>query len=363
MELSLATANTNMTNKVNFNNMLLSQFIDYLDNVQKITAKNYIVCLNPFFKYLQDNNITNPQKEDIKAYKRYLITYINPKTNKPITQSTKQQYLRAVKQFIEWLYSEGYYENIASSIRNFKLKRDINNKSSKDAFTESDIQVILNSIDRTTAVGKRDYAIILLAVTGGLRINELSNIDIQDLELINGKCKLKILGKGHTDKDNYIKVIPAVYEVIQDYLKTRDNIKPTDALFTSTSNRALNKRITKQSISQIIKNRLRQAGYNSPSLTAHSLRHTSITLLLNAGADIYTAQMHARHQDPKTTEIYAHKNIKETAHTEQDVYNQIFKPTESEDKREDIKQNINKLTKEQQIQVLNYINNLKLCIA
>ena len=41
MELSLATANTNMTNKVNFNNMLLSQFIDYLDNVQKITAKNY----------------------------------------------------------------------------------------------------------------------------------------------------------------------------------------------------------------------------------------------------------------------------------------------------------------------------------
>lgn len=73
--------------------------------------------------------------------------------------------------------------------------------------------------------------------------------------------------------------------------------------------------------------------------------------------------MHARHQDPKTTEIYAHKNTKDTAHTEQDVYNQIFKPTESEDKQEDIKQNINKLTKEQQIQVLNYINNLKLCIA
>lgn len=360
MELVLVQ-NSGTTNILETNNKLIGQFIDYLDNVQKITAKNYIVCLNLFFKYLKDNNITNPKKEDIKAYKKYLIAYKNPKTNKLLKQSTKQQYLRAVKQFIEWLNSEGYYENIASSIRNFKVKRDINNKSSKDAFTEHDIQVILNSIDRATATGKRDYAIILLAVTGGLRINELSNIDIQDLELINDKCKLKILGKGHTDKDNYIKVIPAVYDAIQDYLKTKKDIKVTDPLFTSTSNRSLNKRITKQSISQIIKKRLRQAGYNSPSLTAHSLRHTSITLLLNAGADIYTAQMHARHQDPKTTEIYAHKNIKDTANTEQEIYDQIF--TDNKNSQVDIDETINNLTKEQQLQVLRFIKNIKLSIA
>lgn len=343
-----------------FSKYLIDSFIDYLDDVQETTTKGYIICLNQFFKYLKTYNITAPGEEDIKRYKEYLNEYINPKNNKPLTQGTKQQYLRAVKQLFTWLDNEGLYKNIAYSIRNYKLKRDVNNKTSKDAFSEEDIKIILDSIDRETATGKRDYAIILLALTGGLRINEISNIDIQDMELIKNECRLYILGKGHTSKDNYIKVIPAVHQAIKDYLQTRDNVKPTDALFTSTSNRALNKRITKQSISQIIKNRFRQAGYDSQRLTAHSLRHTSITLLLNAGADIYTAQMHARHQDPKTTEIYAHKNTKDTAHTEQDIYNQVFNIANSVNV---LKDNINELTQEQQLQVLSYINNLKVCIA
>lgn len=343
-----------------FSKYLIDSFIDYLDDAQTTTIEGYIVCLNQFFNYLKDNGITAPTEQDIKDYKEYLKKYISKKTNKPLTQATKQQYLRAVKQLFTWLDSQNLYKNIAYNIRNFKLKRDVNNKTSKDAFSEEDIKIILDSIDRDTLTGKRDYAIILLALTGGLRINEISNIDRQDMELISGKCKLKILGKGHTDKDNYIKVIPAVYNAIMDYLDMRGNVKPTDALFTSTSNRALNKRITKQSISQIIKNRFRQAGYDSQRLTAHSLRHTSITLLLNAGADIYTAQMHARHQDPKTTEIYAHKNTKDTAHTEQDIYNQVFNIANNVSS---LKDNINELTQEQQLQVLNFINNLKICIA
>lgn len=308
----------------NIDQQIMNSFIKYLDDIQPTTAKCYAVYLNQFFKYLNDRAILYPTEKDIKDYKEFLNSYINPKTNKHITQSTKQQYFRAVKQLFLWLDSQEIYRDIAHNTRNFKLKKDINNRTSKDSFNEEDIRIILNSIDRTTATGLRDYAIILLAVTGGLRINEISNIDRQDMELIKNECRLYILGKGYKSKDTYIKVIPAVHQAIKEYLKTRGNVKPTDALFTSTSNRSKNQRITKQSISQIIKKRFRHAGYDSQRLTAHSLRHTSITLLLNAGADIYTAQMHARHQDPKTTEIYIHKNTKDTAHTEQDIYNQIF---------------------------------------
>lgn len=349
--------NTYDTDIVIFNNYLLNDFIEYID-ATPTTAKGYIICLHQFIKYLKDNDIRQPNTNDIKAYKKYLQDYINPKNNKPLTSGTKQQYLRAVKQLFTWLNNTGLYDNVAYSVRNFKLKRDANHKTTKDAFSEDDIKIILNKIDKTTPVGKRDYAIILLAITGGLRVNEIRNIDIQDMEIIKSECRLYILGKGHTEKDNYIKVIPAVYDAIKDYLATKESIKPTDALFTSTSNRALNKRITKESLSQIIKNRYRDAGYDSNKLTAHSLRHTSITLLLNSGADIYTAQMHARHQDPKTTEIYAHLNERDTATNEQDIYNQIFNTTEQNITTK-VKNNINDLNQEQQLKVLSYIADLK----
>lgn len=340
-----------------FNNYLLNNFIDYIDATDK-TAKGYIICIHQFFKFLKENNIKQPKVNDIKDYKKYLQEYINPKNNKPLASSTKQQYLRAVKQLFTWLNNTGLYENVAYSVRNFKLKRDINNKTTKDAFNENDIKIILNKIDKTTITGKRDYLIILLMLTGGLRVNEIRNIDIQDIETIKNEYRVYILGKGHTEKDNYIKVIPAVYDAITDYLKTKGNYKRADALFTSTSNRAINKRITNESLSQIIKKRYRDAGYDSNKLTAHSLRHTSITLLLSSGADIYKAQMHARHQDPKTTEIYAHLNNRDTDTSEQDIYNQIFNTTDQNITNK-VKNNINNLTTEQQEQLLNYITDLK----
>ena len=337
----------NQDNDLIFNNQLIYNFIEYTD-VQDTTIKNYITDLKPFFEYLKDNDIKQPNKNDIRNYKKYLI-------NSNLTAGTKQQYFRACKHLFKWLSSEGLYLNVADNIKGIKVD---SSKTKKESFNESDIKTILNKIDTTTEVGKRDYAIILLILTGGLRINEVRNIDIQDIQIIKNEYVVYILGKGHTEKDTYIKIIEPVYKAIKDYLDIKGKVNRTDALFTSTSNRALGKRITKESLSQILKNRFRDAGYDTPKLTAHSLRHTSNTMLYKSGADLYKVQQHARHKDPKTTEIYIHQAERETSTDELDIYNQIFN-TNNQDIINDLRQEINTLNSNELKDVLNYIRNHK----
>ena len=329
-----------------FNNQLIYKFIDYTD-VKDTTLKNYTTDLKPFFSYLRDNNIKQPSRQDIKNYKKYLDT-LNFATG------TKQQYFRACKHLFKWLSSEGLYLNVAENIKGFKVDTS---KTKKESFNEQDIKTILNKIDKTTLEGKRDYALFLLIIIGGLRINEIHYIDIKDIQIIKNEYVVYIMGKGHTEKDDYIKLIPPVYQAIQDYLKCRGQYKKQEPLFTSTSNRALNKRITKQTISQIIKKRFRQAGYDSDKLTAHSLRHTSNTMLYKSGADLYTVQRHARHKDPRTTEIYIHQADREKDTSEQDIYNQIFN-TDNQDILNEIKQKLNTLNDNELKNVLNYISNI-----
>ena len=147
-------------------------------------------------------------------------------------------------------------------------------------------------------------------------------------------------------------------ESIKDYLDSKGKYSKAEPLFTSTSNRALGKRITKESLSQILKNRFRDAGYDTPKLTAHSLRHTSNTMLYKSGADLYKVQQHARHKDPKTTEIYIHQVERETSTDELDIYNQVFN-TDNQDIINDLRKEINNLNNNELKDVLNYIKNHK----
>lgn len=341
--------NTSEDLQIYFNNQLVNRYLIANVDITDTTIKGYRVCIRQFLKWLKDNQINQPTRDDIKAYKLYL-------KNSNYTNGTKNQYIRAVKHLFKWLYSEGLYPNISDNIKGFKVIAD---NTKKDAFTEQEIKKIIDDIDTTSVIGKRDKAIILLMLVGGLRITEIHNMDIQDIEIKNNEYIINIMGKGHTEKDNYIKVIKPIYDVLKEYLDTRPNKRGIDPLFTSTSNRALNKRITKETLSQIIKNRFRDSGFNSKKLTAHSIRHTTATLLLKSGADIYKTQHHLRHQDPKTTEIYINMNNKEQDTSELDIYNQVFNKTKQSNLK-DLRDSINNLNDADVIEVLNYINTKKI---
>lgn len=330
-----------------FNGSLFHRFIDYTD-VKETTIKGYAVCIRQFARWMTDNGITQPTRDDIRAYKKHL-------ENKDFTAGTKAQYLRAVKHFFKWTAAEGLYPNIADNIKGAKVKQD---NTKKEAFSADDIKAILDNIDRTTEAGKRDYAMILLSVTGGLRIVEMQRADIQDIQTMRGQRVLYIQGKGRDEKDEYTKLPPEVSDAIDDYLQSRPPYRKNDPLFIGTSNRARGARLSEPSISRIIKGVFVAAGYDCSKLTAHSLRHTSNTLLFKSGADLYTVQHHARHADPKTTEIYIHAADREQDTSEQDIYNQIFNP-EAQDVAKEAYSIMKGLSADDQRKALEYIIELQ----
>ena len=103
--------------------------------------------------------------------------------------------------------------------------------------------------------------------------------------------------------------LSGAFELLADinrYLDERKDLSPTDPLFASTSNRNKGGRLTARSVSGIAKQALRNIGLDSDRYTAHSLRHTSVTYALMAGASLEETQKMARHADISTTMVYAH---------------------------------------------------------
>ncbi len=307
----LATQSTSIA----FNTDLFKRFIDYTDR-KPTTIKGYLCCIKRFMAYLIENDIKQPTRDDIRAYKKYLNT-------QNYAVGTQQQYLRAVKHFFKWTASEGLYPNIADNIHSLKTSHNLHKK---DPLSREAVPIIADSIDRTTEQGKRLYSMYLLAITCGLRCIELHRANLEDIKSLGNRTYLYIQGKGHDDKDAPVLITPEVKEALNDYLLARSGAKIGKApLFTSTSNRSKGKRIAETTISTMFKDMLKGAGYNSNRLTAHSLRHTSGTGAYLATGNIYLAQKHQRHQDPATTEIYIHAEERETRNTEQQVYNYYFK--------------------------------------
>lgn len=319
---------------------LADRFLDYTDRKQT-TVKGYKTCIRQFARWLADNGIMQPQREDVKAYRDYL-------TGSDLATGTQQQYLRAVKHFFKWTAAEGLYPNIADNIHGAKVRHDVHKK---DALQREDVARIAATIDRSDESGKRLYAMYLLCVICGLRTIELHRADVADLKTVGGATYLYIQGKGHDDKDAPVLLIKEVCEAVADYLDSRSaEVKPKSPLFTSTSNRSKGGRIATTTISTMLKGLLVQAGYDSDRLTAHSLRHTSGTGAHKAGLDLYSVQHLMRHVDPATSEIYIHDDDHRAAEQKgrQGIYDYYFNGAELNPVLPELEAEIMTLTADQQ---------------
>lgn len=292
---NLVIANNNqIRSKQEIQAELFNKFIAYLDT-SKNTVKTYTTGLKQFFNYLAINGIKNPDRQDVIAFRDEL----KASGHKP---TTVQNYITAVKIFFSWTAQEGYYPNVAERIKGAKLNRD----HKKDYLTSKQVKKVINIVDLDQEKGLRDYAILATMITGGLRTIEVSRANIEDLRVVGEQTVLYVQGKGREEKTEYIKISQDVENAIRNYLKTRDNVSDQEPLFTSLSNNSRGKRLSTRSISGMVKDRLKEAGFNSERLTAHSLRHTAVTLSLLAGKDITEVQQFARHKNIATTMIYNH---------------------------------------------------------
>lgn len=271
---------------------LLEQFIAAQD-ITQTSRISYRNALKQFFIWFAQTTHVNPTRETILAYKESL----DLKGLRPFTRSA---YLVVVRKFFEWTETIKMYPNIARGIKG--AKKQVKSHQ-KNALTVGQIRILLSSIDRTTLVGKRDYALINLLIRTGLRLIEIKRADIADMSF-ETDVLLWIRGKARDGKDDFVLLTPEAYEPIRDYLKARQKISTKDPLFSSLSDRNYGRRITIHSLSRIIKNRLRDAGIVSARITAHSLRHTFGVMAMQAGASLYEVQLAMRHTAPTTTEVY-----------------------------------------------------------
>lgn len=272
----------------------LSRFINYLD-VSPKTADTYYKAVKQFLTWLYKNGIYQPTREDIIDYKEEL-------TQKDYKPTTIQAYMTAVRLFFSWTDQEGLYSNVAQHVKGGKIGQGYR----KDYLTKAQVKEVMAAIDTSTIRGLRDYAIIALMITGGLRDIEVVRANIEDIRP-SGECSvLYVQGKGHTEKDTYQNLDVDTEIAIRAYLKARGTISPEEPLFTSLDHKNTGSRLTTRSVSRMVKTRLVEAGFNSPRLTAHSLRHTSITIAYLSGMPITEVQQHARHTNIATTMIYAH---------------------------------------------------------
>lgn len=280
---------------------LYSRFLAYMD-VRPKSAATYKTAIKQFLVFLTARGITQPTREDIISYRETLKADHKP--------TTVQLYLTAVKLFFAWLEQEGLYKNVAGHVKGVKIDR----AHKKDYLTQHQSRRVLETIDRSTLKGKRDFALLALMLTTGLRTVEAQRANVADLEIAGGYTVLFIQGKGKDERAEFVKVAGPVEDAIRDYLEARaaafakKAVDVSEPLFGSVSNNAAQygERMTTRSISRIIKGALINAGYNSDRLTAHSTRHTAATLNLLNGATLEETQQLLRHANINTTMTYAH---------------------------------------------------------
>lgn len=269
------------------------RFIAYLDASPK-TVETYTRAIRQFFKYLNLNGIGQPTRETVLAYREWL-----KEDHKP---TTVQNYIVAVHLFFKWTEQEGLYPNVAEHVKGAKLDKS----HKKDYLTSRQVKKVLATAKEESIQGLRDYAILALMFTGGLRTIEVSRANIEDLRTLGDDEVIYVQGKGHEEKTDYVKLMPEVEDAIRAYLKARGTADGSEPLFTSTSNNSKGGRLSTRTISGIVKEAFRNAGYNSDKLTAHSTRHTAVTLALMGGEDLQQVKQFARHKSLETTLIYAH---------------------------------------------------------
>lgn len=291
---------------------LPGRFFAYLDT-SKQTVRTYHTGIKQFMNYLQANDIPQPVRETVIAFREWL----KETGHKP---TTIQNYITAIRLFFRWTQQEGLYDNIADHVKGARLDR----AHKKDSFTSSQVKQILGKAQGSTLQELRNYAILIVMFTGALRTIEVSRANIEDLRNVGDNEVLFVQGKGHEERTSYIPMDARASAAIHAYLSARGKADPTEPLFVSTSNNNRGKRMTTRSISAIAKKSFQQAGFDSSRLTAHSTRHTAVTLSLKGGESLENVKGFARHQDINTTMIYSHNLDMSKNHCSKTIADMIF---------------------------------------
>lgn len=301
---STALVETEVTALAHTASDVLDAYLAELDGTEK-TRATYGRALRQYLAWLDEQGVAldHTTRAHVMAYKHHL--------EDTRSANTCATYLVAVRNLYAWLNAKTGYPDVAQGVKNPKRSEH----TSKDALTLTQARDLLTA----PAEGERelrDAAMVTLMLRRGLRTIEVARANVGDLRQLCGKAVLYVQGKGHSDKDDFVVLGEATERAIRAYLKERGPVEDEAPLFAATGNRNRGGRMTTRAISRVAKDAMRSNGIDSPHITAHSLRHTAVTLSLVGGATVQEAQAMARHANISTTMVYAHNLEKMDARAE-----------------------------------------------
>ena len=273
---------------------ILDAFIDNIwieKGLSQNTLDSYRSDLEQFSLWLEKNNLNY-----IKTSKKEILSYLSFLFQKGLGSKTVARKLSSLKSFFRYLVFKSIIPNDPSSeIETPKLLKSI-----PKSISEKEVEALLAAPDEKTDIGLRDKTMIETLYSCGLRISELTNLELLNLNLRQGV--IRVIGKGQ--KERLVPMGDQLIGLLELYISSsRKNLlnkRHSDFLFLSTRGQ----RMTRQSFWHRIKHYCLASGFEPDKISPHVLRHAFATHLLNNGADLRVVQLLLGHSDLNTTQIY-----------------------------------------------------------
>ena len=291
---------------------LIRDFLVYHETIQghsRQTVDEYYLDLRSFARYLKqarDPSLRSVPMDHIplddvslELFQSVTLTdvysYMNFLTrDKGLNAASRARKVATIRSFYKYLTNKAKLltKNPVQDLDSPRQKKTLPKYLSLDESID-----LLESVDGKNAT--RDFCILTLFLNCGLRISELVNLNVTDVR----DNQLRVLGKGN--KERILFLNDACVKAIQDWMIDRNALTLIDqnALFVTLQNR---RRISVAAVHKLVKKHLADAGLDSTQYSAHKLRHTAATLMLQNGVDVRTLQEVLGHDHLNTTQIYTH---------------------------------------------------------
>jgi len=284
----------------------------FLDNLwaERGLSDNSLQSYRHDLLHLQDRLAA--QGKHLKDAKREdLLSILASELQQGKSPRSLSRYLSAYRQFYRWLVREGTIgSDPVALIESPKTGRGL-----PKALTEEQVESLLASPDTGTTLGMRDKAMLELMYATGLRVSELVDLGLSNINLNQGV--VRVIGKGQ--KERLVPIGDEAHESLKTYLSSaRPELlqgMQTDSVFVTNRKSGM----TRQAFWYMVRRYATLSGI-SRKLSPHMLRHSFATHLLNHGADLRVVQLLLGHSDLSTTQIYTHiareglKRMHETHH-------------------------------------------------
>ena len=251
------------------------------------TKESYNNDLDIYKEFLKNRGIETVNRISSDDIKDFLKERSNEET------TTIAHNLTVIKNFHNYLLKEKLVSNnVSEFIERPKLRKNL-----PKSLSIEDVDKLLD-IPLNGPFDYRNKAMLELMYGSGLRVSELVNLEINDIDFTN--CIIRILGKGSKERDVPVGEYALYY--LEEYLKVRDSLlkkKSCTKLFLNNHGMG----ITRQGFFKMLKGLLLEKGLN-PDVSPHTLRHSFATHLINRGADLRSIQEMLGHSDISTTKIY-----------------------------------------------------------